>query len=211
MKCRNCGSDCILFIGTIKEKDARIDDYEVKNAKYYECISCSDRLYPLETAKRLDEKRREILSALIQKYPISDFMSAAETAEFLGITRQALHKHRRIRNGFIYQTFLSGKTVYLRKSAELFKKTDDGRFSLSPALYTETSTKHIMITMPLLRDVFPQESCDLQNRKTWFPPMTETVMRPVLGQKAERLEFVYPNETNQLLKMVREEKDVQYG
>lgn len=212
MKCRNCGSDCSLFIGTIKEKDARIGDYEVANAEYYECISCNDRLYPLDTAKRLDKKRREILSALIRKHLISDFISAAETAEFLGITRQALHKHRRIRNGFIYQTDFSGKTVYLRKSVELFKKTDDGRFSLSPALDAETSTKHIMITMPwLMYSVLPQESCGLPDRKIWSSPMTETAMRPVLGPKVERPEFVYPSETSQLFGMVREGKDVQYG
>jgi len=212
MKCGICGDDSVLCIGTIREKDIRIGDYEIAHAKYYKCISCNERLYPLDTVKSLDKKRSEILSTLIREHPIGDFMSASETARFLGITRQALHKHSRIRNGFIYQTDFSGKTVYLRKSAELFKKTDDGRFSLSPTLDTETSTKHTMSMAPLLMySRLHQESGDLSNRKTWSFPVTETAMRLVDGQKKEGAEFVYPDETSQLFETVRKEKDVQYG
>ena len=73
-------------------------------------------------------------------------MSAAAAADLLGVSRQALHKHRRIRKGFIYQTELSGKTVYLRESVELFKKTGDGRFSLhSSGVHSQNQAESVPV------------------------------------------------------------------
>ena len=48
----------------------------------------------------------------------------------LGVSRQALHKHRRIRRGFIFQTMFDGKIVYLKQSVFQYMKKGDGRFSL---------------------------------------------------------------------------------
>jgi hypothetical protein len=212
MKCDNCGSDCIEVVGTIREKDPRIGNYEIQNTKYYECISCNERVYPLETANRLDQRRKEILSALIRKRPISHFMSASETAECLGITRQALHKHRRIRKGLIYQTELSGKTVYLAESVALFKKTGDGRFPLSTSLYEESATRYInvpvpMLALPPLLQGAPKP--DLQH--VWSSPTTDTAVTPIFSLTVERPEFVYPLVSNPSAAVVRERKDVKYA
>lgn len=70
------------------------------------------------------------MDEILQSKPLSAFLSAVEAASALGISRQALHKHRRIRRGFIFQTQFEGKTVYLKRSVELFKTTGDGRFLL---------------------------------------------------------------------------------
>ncbi|MBA4387431.1 MAG: hypothetical protein C0404_05580 [Verrucomicrobia bacterium] len=147
MKCNNCGGDSVEVVGTVREKDPRIGEYEIQNAKYFECTSCNVRLYPVETARRLDAERKRVLVSMIRRRPIGEFISAAETAEYLGVTRQALHKHKRVRKGFIYQTEVSGKTVYHRMSVELFKKTGDGRFPLD-----ETA----VVLSPVRPFVFPQ-------------------------------------------------------
>lgn len=212
MKCDNCGSDCVEVAGTIREKDPRIGDYEVQNAKYYECISCNERVYSLETAHRLDQRRTEVLSALIRKRPISHFMSASGTAECLGITRQALHKHRRIRKGLIYQTELSGKTVYLAESVALFKKTGDGRFPLSTPLYEESATQYInvpapMLTLPPLLQGISKPG--LQH--IWSSPITDTAMTPIFSLTVEKPEFVYPLVSTPSAAVVRERKDMKYA
>ena len=100
---------------------------------------CDEYLYPLETAKVLDKKRNEIMEGLIRRYPIEDFMTATEAAKSLDMSRQALHKNRRIRRGFIYQTKFYGKTVYLKKSVERFKEKGDGRFLIhKPIIFAQT-------------------------------------------------------------------------
>lgn len=148
MKCDNCGGDSVEVLGTVREKDPRIGEYEIQNAKYFECTSCKDRVYPIETARRLDSERKNVLSAMIKRLPIGRFITAAETAEMLGITRQALHKHRRVRKGFIYQTDISGKTVYHRESAELFKKTGDGRFPLEETASVLSTVRPFVFPQP---------------------------------------------------------------
>jgi hypothetical protein len=86
----------------------------------------------LKTAKRIEERRYEILKQWLQSQPLNAFISATETASILGISRQALHKHKRIRRGFIYCTTFGEKKVrlYLKNSVLQFKKTGDGRFPL---------------------------------------------------------------------------------
>jgi hypothetical protein len=94
------------------------------------CNNCGDLLYSVEAARNIETARKMALQGILQSKPISAFLSAAETAVYLDISKQALHKHRRIRRGFIFQTEFGGKIVYLKKSVELFKKTGDGRFEL---------------------------------------------------------------------------------
>lgn len=130
MKCDLCGKECRAMSGPITEKDSKVGEYTISDAPYFRCVSCDEVVYPVETARLLDRKRQEVEASLIRARSIQEFWSAAETAEFLGISRQALHKHARIRRGFICQTDLGGKTVYLRESVRLFKKTGDGRLPL---------------------------------------------------------------------------------
>jgi hypothetical protein len=98
---------------------------------YYECPKCDDQLLPADTAKLIENKRKELLERYLQEQPIREFLSAAETAESLKISKQALHKHKRINNGFIYHTLFNGNRVYLKKSIDLYKKKGDGRFLIN--------------------------------------------------------------------------------
>jgi hypothetical protein len=99
-------------------------------------------------SRAIETERNNRIQKILIQFPISDFISAGETASILGISRQALHKNRRINHGFIYKTKFSGVTVYLRLSVLMFKKTGDGRFTLYPSVsYAEP-------TMPIKDSLF---------------------------------------------------------
>jgi hypothetical protein len=103
----------------------------VANVSYHQCETCSDQLLPLETIRKIESERVAKLERFLQSRPLSEFMTSKETAQVLGITKQALSKHRRINRGLIFQTKLDGKALYLRESVNLFQLKQDGRFELS--------------------------------------------------------------------------------
>lgn len=132
MKCQKCTE------GQYKKV---IDDYEadylyigkfiVRNLELLKCDNCGDILLPIEAARKIDAEKERILCEFLQSLPLRSFIPAKEAATSLGVSRQALHKHKKIARGLIYQTTFGGKRVYLRKSVELFKKKGDGRFPLT--------------------------------------------------------------------------------
>ncbi|MEA2039714.1 MAG: hypothetical protein U9N82_07750 [Thermodesulfobacteriota bacterium] len=130
MRCNQCGGRYIINHGNLELTDEYVGPFTVETVEYMKCNKCEDLAFPPETIKEIEKIRRLALDEKLQSFPLRDFVSAAEAATMLGISRQALHKHRRIRRGFIFQTQFSDKMVYLRKSIELFKETEDGRFQL---------------------------------------------------------------------------------
>jgi len=130
MRCNQCGGKYITNYGSLELTDDYVGQFTVEAVEYLECKECGDLAFSPETIERIEKVRRLALEEKLQSLPISAFITAADAATILGISRQALHKHRRIRRGFIFQTQLSDKTVYLRNSVDLFKETGDGRFQL---------------------------------------------------------------------------------
>ncbi len=130
MKCYECGGTYSEVSALLEINDPFVGPIYIPNAHYYQCDKCKGTLYPVETAKAIDKARTKRLLELLRKKPVEDYVSAAEAADMLGVTRQAFNKNRRIRHGFIFQTTMSRTTVYLRDSVALFLKTGDGRFPL---------------------------------------------------------------------------------
>lgn len=151
MQCNQCGSQYTLKHGDLEMTDAYVGPFPVKAVKYLECEGCGDLAYPPETILEIEKVRKQALEKELQSLPISDFVPAAEAAAILGISRQALHKHRRIRRGFIFMTQFAGKPVYLRKSVELFKETGDGRFHFmepeEEVVYTSQQSRTPMLVV----------------------------------------------------------------
>jgi hypothetical protein len=131
MKCHECGGKYREVDGDLAMNDPYIGAFVVAGVHYYKCDGCGQVLFPLETAEAIEERRSERKDELLKGHPLRDFLTAAETAAALGISRQALHKHRRIRRGFIHQTAFGSGMVYLEESVKRFKDTGDGRFPLS--------------------------------------------------------------------------------
>ena len=126
-----CGGIYEKMQDPLEIDDRYVGLLKLESADYYECPDCKDRIYPLDTARAIDNEREKIMEEILQAQPLHAFLSAADTAALLGITRQALHKSKRIRQGFIYRTSLGGFAVYLKKSVDLYRVKGDGRFLLS--------------------------------------------------------------------------------
>jgi hypothetical protein len=132
MNCLECGGNYQIRNEPIDLQDEYVGWIETRPAVYFECDNCGDRMLSPDACDAIDEAIDEELDRILQSRPLRDFMTAPEAAEELGISAQALHKHRRIRRGFIFQTKFGGKTVYLKESVRRFKESGDGRFPLQP-------------------------------------------------------------------------------
>lgn len=117
--------------GPLSVSDEYIGQVTLSDEEFHACDSCGERVFSFETAKKLDSERSTLLQQAIQKQPIEEFLSSAQTADYLGISRQALSKNRRIQRGFIFFYVLDEKKLFLKKSVELFKEKGDGRFLLA--------------------------------------------------------------------------------
>jgi len=147
MKCYTCGNIYSEHKGILELHNKSIGSYNVYLAKYYKCSGCGALLFPKETAKKIESKEEEIRNNLIRKLPIGEFITATEAFDILEISKQAFHKHRRIKNGFIYSAILGGKRLYNKKSVQLFKETKDGRFNLSEPVDKQVVTQTILVTI----------------------------------------------------------------
>jgi hypothetical protein len=131
MKCYECGGNYQKFDDLFEYADPLVGLIQVQGVPYFKCDKNGEILFTIEMSKALDAARNNRIQELLRKYPLEDFIFAAKTAELLGISRQALHKNRRIKHGFIYHTEIDGITVYLVQSVLKFKETGDGRFPLN--------------------------------------------------------------------------------
>ena len=142
MNCYQCGGVYEAKSDSLEIFDLYVGKIEVRGIPYYQCSNCHDILYTEEMSRAIETERNRRIHELLNQFPLADFVSSTEAASMLGISRQALHKHRRINHGFIHQTKFAGVTVYLRQSALRFKRTGDGRFPLQPHTYSP-STKYV--------------------------------------------------------------------
>ena len=125
-----CGGEYIKKHGPLEIQDPFVGTVRLDDIDYEECDRCAYLILPLQTAKVFDAHAEALLDETLKKQPIQDFYTAAETAAVLGITKQALHKNRKVRHGFIYHITLGGMAFYLKRSVALFKEKGDGRFLL---------------------------------------------------------------------------------
>jgi len=147
MKCYNCGHEFVSYTGSLELPSKILGSYTVNNVCYLKCSHCGE-LFLTDTAWQLaDEKENQLITDFIGDLAINDFIGASKTASILGISRQALHKHRRIRRGFIYSITLEGKKYYHRESVNLFRKTGNGRFPLMKSV-PQKAVKYILVTTP---------------------------------------------------------------
>lgn len=130
MNCYECGGTYQVKTDLLEVDDPYVGTIAIDGVTYYQCDQCDDILYTEETSRAIEDERNKRIHEILIEFPIGDFISATETASILDISRQALHKNRRISHGFIYQTKFAGVVVYLKLSALQFKKTGDGRFPL---------------------------------------------------------------------------------
>lgn len=141
MRCGECEGEMISLHGTMEIVSNFLGSYQLHNVDFWECLECHDRILPAETWTAADREEERLIKEKVGRLPVIEFLSASETANILGMTRQALHKHRRISRGFVYTIVIDGKRLYHRGSLERFMRIGDGRFLLGG--------KQIVFTKPL--------------------------------------------------------------
>jgi hypothetical protein len=125
-----CGGKYVRKHGPLEIQDPFVGPVLLPDVDYEKCDRCGDLILSLETARAVDSSLEARLDEILKQQPIQDFFTAAAAAAALGVTKQALHKNRKVRHGFIYHTMLGGMAFYLKKSVALFKENGDGRFLL---------------------------------------------------------------------------------
>ena len=158
MKCPNCGSALKKRIGDIEVPDSRVGILAIHQAEYWECPNCGTKLYTPTTVAKIDDARKNKTEELIKEQPIGNFITLTEAARIIGISKQAVHKNRKI-----YGIKLGGKPVYLRKSVVMYKEIRDGRFALVPGKrFTEAlldmsyAEKEILAKVPIEQEYIDQ-------------------------------------------------------
>lgn len=148
MDCLECGATYTEKAGIYSLTDPFVGKIIVRGVSYYQCDNCGNILYSEAMAQAIESQRNERIHELLSQFPIRDFIGSADTASTLGISRQALHKNRRINHGFIYQLKFGLLTLYLKQSVYQYKKTGDGRFPLH-LLGHSPSTEYLKSTVPI--------------------------------------------------------------
>lgn len=130
MRCYECNGTFVKQTGSVTFNDTVVGKYSVDNISYLKCDCCGELAFPAGVSAVIDVAKKNKLQRLIGRLPVSEFITATEVASILGISRQAVHKHRRISRGFIHSYLHGERMLYHKKSVELYRDTGDGRFSL---------------------------------------------------------------------------------
>lgn len=148
MNCYQCGGVYEAKSDSLQVFDFYVGKIEVRNTPYYECTDCHDILYTEQMSRAIQTQRNKLIHELLIQFPLAHFLNSTQVSSMLGISRQALHKHRRIKHGFIYQTKFAGITLYLKQSVLRFKRTGNGRFPLQLHIHIHPSkyVKHASMT-----------------------------------------------------------------
>jgi hypothetical protein len=149
MKCYNCGNTFTSFTGGLELPSSILGNFTINNVNYLKCGNCGEIFLSDEAWCLADKVENQLITDFISNLPFNKFIGASKAASILGKSRQALHKHRRIRRGFIYSITLEGKKYYHIDSVKLFKKSGDGRFSLITKL-PRRKKEYIVVTIPPL-------------------------------------------------------------
>ena len=131
MRCYECGGQYREKTGTLTESAFNVGTFEVHDVKWLECSSCRDRLYGGHACEAIERAQGVRQQELIGRLPLDEFVSGKEVEQILGVTKQALHKNRRFRRGFVYRLRKWRRILYHRRSVEMFRDRGDGRFPLA--------------------------------------------------------------------------------
>jgi len=138
----------ILLKGTLDLESVSLGRYLLHDVEFWECQRCGNRILPNATWIAADREHERLLKERISSLPAGDFLSAAEAAQLLGITRQALHKHRKISKGFVHSITIGGKKHYHKRSVVLFMQTGDGRFPIGESKQKDSPYVVVYIQVP---------------------------------------------------------------
>ena len=142
MRCSECGGEMVFQHGTIEMASLCLGSFRLSDVDFWVCLECHERILPADTWAAADLEEERLIGERVAALPVGEFLSAAEAASLLGMSRQALHKHRRISRGFVYAIVIDKKRLYHRGSLDRFMRTGDGRFLLGSRQASSAEIHH---------------------------------------------------------------------
>ncbi len=130
MKCALCNSNLVSKSGEIDFNTRSLGKVFVPNLKYLECKGCGEKLLTPKESDKVTEYLTNREQEQINKLSIAEFITANQAAEILKITKQAFSKHPRVKRGLIYSAKIGDRKYYNKKSVELFREKDNGKYLL---------------------------------------------------------------------------------
>lgn len=128
IRCDKCDGYYTVSKDTITFESKLIGITMVPHVLRQKCHKCGYTLIPYESAKTISSYMRGKEDEAIKLIPVGEFISSKEAYNILGFTKQAFSKNHRIQRGFIISAIIGGRRLYNKKSVELFRDTNDGRF-----------------------------------------------------------------------------------
>ena len=188
MDCPYCNNKLVKRKDEVEFKSRSLGKVMVPNIQFLECSNCDEKLVGLEEGdKAISYIEREEQKA-ISKLPIGEFVTAKEATEILGITKQAFSKNHKIKQGLIYSAKIGGRKYYHRKSVELFKEKNNGKFLLprqdQPLIYVKT----------VFIDDMPMRYRNVITPKEIAPPPTFVIhaQKDVKSRHSEWVQLISP-------------------
>lgn len=143
--CEKCSGTLINSKADIVFESKVVGKLLVPNVEHLRCPKCSSYLMSFTGAGQLFHYVRQKESETILQQPIKDFVAPKQAYEILDISKQAFSKNPRIKKGMILSATIDGKKYYLRKSVELFKQKNDGRFELVKNDNKDVVVKYLVV------------------------------------------------------------------
>ena len=103
----------------------------VPNIEFEFCPQCGERLVSGSEGEKILDFVRNKEEETVRSIPVRHFVTAAQAAKILGVTKQAFSKNKKVKRGMIFNILLGSRKLYLKKSVELFKECDNGIFLLT--------------------------------------------------------------------------------
>lgn len=130
MKCPECGTTMRLQKGY--DIDSKVlGKVHLRNVEVEHCANCDISLLTLDSAQTANIELAALEESAINEIPVGNFITLNESAEILGVTKQAFQKNARIQRGFIFSVTKGRSKLYDKKSVKLFAASGDGRYRLN--------------------------------------------------------------------------------
>lgn len=127
-----CNGHLIKAKSAFEIESKIIGKVHVPNVEQYKCNLCYHSQLTADATDYILKYVRSKEADAIASLPVGEFITPNQAIEILGCTKQAFSKNLRIKRGFIMSVLIGGKQLYHKKSVELFKLKNDGRFLVKP-------------------------------------------------------------------------------
>jgi hypothetical protein len=127
-----CCGQLLKTISAFEIESKIVGKISVPDVEQYKCNQCDYSQISVHSTDAILKYVRAKETEIINSLPIGEFVTPNQAIEILECTKQAFSKNVRIKRGFIISVIIGQKRLYHRKSVQLFKAANDGRYLVKP-------------------------------------------------------------------------------